>query len=429
MNDRAKAANTLHQVTHHGRSLTACLDPAGSAYYKQLCFGTLRFYHRLEAILAALLQKPLKAKDSIVASLLFVALYELLESHTQTYAVVSETVSTCKTLKKNWAKGLVNGLLRHFLREKEMLLEKINQQPTAYYSHPNWFIQRLQQAYPTMWADILQANNIQAPLSLRINLQQQSRETYAKKLAENGIPATACSFNTTGLTLEKACDVLTLPGFAEGALSVQDNAAQLAATLLDVTPGQRVLDACAAPGGKTCHLLETEPSLNITAVDKDPARLEKVKENIARINSQATLIASDALDTATFWDGTPFERILLDAPCSASGVIRRHPDSKLLRKPNDILALQKLQKKLLHTLWPLLKPGGLLLYATCSVLPAENKDVVTDFLADTPDATLMPIDITLGQDTGAGLQILPGELNADGFFYAKLLKQVGPTNN
>ncbi|MDX1655623.1 MAG: 16S rRNA (cytosine(967)-C(5))-methyltransferase RsmB, partial [Candidatus Competibacteraceae bacterium] len=312
------------------------------------------------------------------------------------------------------AGGLVNAVLRQGQRRREALKEILLADP----AHPPWLLKMLQRDWPEHWPAVVAANNAHPPLTLRVNLSRISREVISQRLAAAGL--SAIPTGKAGLTLLQAVDVERLPGFAEGLLSVQDAAAQLAAPLLDPRPGQRLLDACAAPGGKTGHLLERCPKVELTALDLDPARLERVTDNLSRLGLEARVVTGNALEPAAWWDGRPFDAILLDAPCSGSGVIRRHPDIKLLRQPADIPLLARRQQDLLTALWPLLAPGGRLLYATCSVLRAENEAVIAAFLAQQPDARELPIEANWGEVAYHGRQILPGQEGMDGFFYACL---------
>jgi len=428
LNVRVAAARVVADVSCRGRSL-ATLMPQFQGKIKQterglcqeLCYGTLRFQPRLEQILKQLMPRPLKAKDSDVHSLLLVGLYQLLYLRIPAHAAVDETVSATKGLKKPWSRGLVNGVLRNFQRRQAELLALADSDFVGQYAHPEWLIRRLQQAWPEDWQAMLQANNQYPPMTLRVNALRQSRDDYLQRLKELGIAAQPCAFSFQGITLTHAQDVQQLPGFSEGWVSVQDQAAQLAATLLDLQDGQRVLDACAAPGGKTCHILERAPALQqLVAIDQDEGRLQRVAQNLARLGLQAKLICGDAADPQSWWDGEGFDRILLDAPCSASGVIRRHPDIKLLRHDSDIGPLAQLQGEILRAAWSLLKRGGRLVYATCSVLPDENSRQIGVFLAECPDAREIPIDASWGRACDHGRQILPGEAQMDGFYYACL---------
>lgn len=430
-NSRAAAARVLAEVLGPGRSLSAALPRqlAGipgareRGFVQELCFGTLRWLPRLELLLKPLLRQPLKKRDSDVQALLLIGLYQLLYLETPPHAAVSETVNATSVLGKQWARGLANGVLRNFQRRQAELTASADKREAGRFAHPQWIIDRLRKAWPDRWEAILEANNQRAPMTLRVNRLRTSRDDYLKRLSDEGIGARAAPHVAHGVILDIPVPVQQLPGFAEGMVSVQDAAAQLAGELVDPQPGERVLDACAAPGGKTGHLLERAAELEVLAVEQDPARLEKVTENLERLGSRATLVQSDAAATDQWWDGRPFDRILLDAPCSATGVIRRHPDIKVLRRPADIEDLVQEQHRLLEGLWPLLKPGGMLVYATCSVLPQENEQQIRRFLRDHSDAGVGEIAAAWGHAGEAGRQILPGEDEMDGFYYARLVKQ------
>jgi 16S rRNA (cytosine967-C5)-methyltransferase len=370
-----------------------------------------------------LLQKPFKAADADVEALLLVGLYQLLYTRVPAHAAIGETVGCADKLKKPWAKALLNAVLRRAQRESEALLAELEHDPVVRTAHPRWLQKSLKAFWPEQWEAICAANNAHPPMILRVNRRHHARDAYLGLLGEAGIAATPCIYSQDGIILDAAADVRSLPGFAEGWISVQDEAAQLAADLLDLAPGQRVLDACCAPGGKTCHILEAEPALaGVVAVDLEAKRLVRVRENLARLGLSAELIAADGRDTATWWDGKPFQRILLDAPCSATGVIRRHPDIKLTRQPDDIAALALLQGELLDAMWITLEVGGILLYATCSTLPTENTEVIEAFLARTPGARELDLATTAGIKQPHGRQLLAQEGGHDGFYYAKLIK-------
>ena len=390
---------------------------------QDLAFGTARWQPRLSALANKLLQKPFKAADADVEALLLVGLYQLLYTRIPAHAAIGETVGCADKLKKPWAKALLNAVLRNAQRESEALLAELEHDPVVRTAHPRWLQKSLKAFWPQQWEAICATNNAHPPMILRVNRRHHSRDAYLQLLVEAGIEAQPCTFSQDGIVLAEACDVRNLPGFAEGWISVQDEAAQLAADLLDLAPGQRVLDACCAPGGKTCHILEVEPKLaGVVAVDLEAKRLVRVRENLERLGLSAELIAADGRDTATWWDGKPFQRILLDAPCSATGVIRRHPDIKLTRQPDDIAALATLQGELLDAMWPTLEVGGILLYATCSTLPTENTEVIEAFLARTPGARELDIAGQFGIKQPHGRQLLAQEGGHDGFYYAKLIK-------
>ncbi|PAV47305.1 16S rRNA (cytosine(967)-C(5))-methyltransferase [Pseudomonas sp. HAR-UPW-AIA-41] len=430
MNPRLAAARALAAVLNGkaslGSSLPPLLDrvePRDRALAQDLAFGTARWQPRLALLMDKLLQKPFKAADRDVEALLLVGLYQLLHTRIPAHAAIGETVACVDKLKKSSLKGLLNAVLRRAQREHEALLAELDRDPVLHTAHPRWLQKRLKADWPEQWQAICAANNQHPPLLLRVNRRQGSREQYLAELQAAGIAAEPCAFSRDGIRLPEACDVKTLPGFMEGRVSVQDEAAQLAADLLDLAPRQRVLDACAAPGGKTCHLLEAEPGLShVTAIDLEQSRLARVRDNLDRLGLDAELIAADGRETKVWWDGKPFQRILLDAPCSATGVIRRHPDIKLTRQESDIAALTQLQGELLDALWPTLEVGGILLYATCSVLPQENSDNIGAFLARTPGARELDITGPFGLKQAHGRQLLPQDGGHDGFYYAKLIK-------
>lgn len=430
MNPRVAAANALALVMAGKASLTGSLPaqlrqvaPRDQALTRELALGTARWFHRLDGLAAALLEKPLKAADRDLHALLLIGLYQLLYTRVPAHAAIDETVSAAKTFKKPWARGMLNAVLRRAQREGEELLEGLARDPVVRLSHPRWLQKLLKAEWPEHWESICAANNLHPPMTLRVNLSRQTRQHYLELLSEAAMAAEPTPLSAAGITLQEACDVTRLPGFAEGWVSVQDEAAQLAAELLELKPGQRVLDACCAPGGKTCHILELEPALqHLVALDLEPARLARTKENLDRLGLEAELIAADARETGRWWDGQTFDRILLDAPCSATGVIRRHPDIKLTRQPQDIAALAVLQGELLDRLWPLLAVGGVLVYATCSVLPEENTRVIEAFLTRTPGARPVAVPASYGVPQREGVQLLPQPAGHDGFYLARLVK-------
>ncbi|WP_137817579.1 16S rRNA (cytosine(967)-C(5))-methyltransferase RsmB [Pseudomonas sp. 2FG] len=435
MNPRLAAARALAAVLAGKASLNSSLpaqldkvEPRDRGLTQELAFGTARWQPRLALLAEKLLQKPFKAADKDLEALLLIGLYQLFYTRIPAHAAIGETVGCADQLKKSSAKSLLNAVLRRAQREGEALLAELEKDPAARTAHPRWLQKALKAFWPEQWEAICAANNAHPPLILRVNRCLGSRDAYLAELQRVGFAASACTFSRDGILLGEACDVTTLPGFAEGRVSVQDEAAQLAADLLELAPGQRVLDACCAPGGKTCHLLEVEPGLAaVVAIDLEAKRLLRVQENLDRLGLSAQLIAADARQTEQWWDGQPFQRILLDAPCSATGVIRRHPDIKLTRQAEDIPALAALQGELLDALWPTLDIGGVLLYATCSTLPSENSEVLEAFLARTPGARELAIAGQLGQQAPGltqphGRQLLAQEGGHDGFYYAKLIK-------
>lgn len=423
-NLRLLAAKTIDAVTN-GKSLADCLeptlakipDPRDRAFVQAVCYGVCRYYTQLDVILSELLQKPMNAKDSDVHALLCVGLYQLIHMRVGDHAAVSETVNAVGELNKDWARGLVNAVLRNYLRNKSQLTAIVNKDEEALYAHPAWWINGIRHDWPKHWKEILNANNQHPPLSLRVNLSKTSRDAYLEKLKANDIAAEIITETNSGIKLASPIPVEEIPDFGKE-VHVQDGASQLAAGLLELHPGLRVLDACAAPGGKLAHMLELEPNLaEIVAIEIDEQRIKLLPSP-----EKITAICADAAETKTWWDGKEFDRILLDAPCSASGIIRRHPDIKLLRDPDDLKSLAKEQLKLINALWPLLKVGGILLYSTCSIFPEENKQVIEAFLKSQTDAKVETIQADWGVNAHPGRQILPGNNDLDGFYYARLVK-------
>ncbi|HHH43618.1 MAG TPA: 16S rRNA (cytosine(967)-C(5))-methyltransferase RsmB [Gammaproteobacteria bacterium] len=428
---RKTAALLVHRVLDQGESLGGLLerqlavldDPRQRALAQELAFGTLRWSYRLEALLSRLLRKPLKKKDRDLHALLLVGLYQLLMLELPAHAAVSETVEVARQLGKKWAVGMVNGVLRNAQRQAPGLLKDLDNDAVARWSHPDWWIERLQQDWPDDWQQILAAGNQRPPMVVRVNRLQVERAEYLQQLRAAGIEAREQPFAPAALRLEQPVAVDSLPGFRAGRVSVQDAAAQLCATLLNVQAGHRVLDACAAPGGKTGHILETAPRLQrLLALDIDARRLQKVQDNLQRLQLQADLLAADAGDPSSWWDQRPFDRILLDAPCSASGVVRRHPDIKRLRRHSDLRSLSQQQQRLLESLWPLLASGGMLLYTSCSVFRQENSDNLQAFLERHADASELPLQAQWGKVQPVGRQLLPGEHDMDGFYFACLTR-------
>ena len=427
---RAAAADVLVKVLYRGRSLGDALQPAQaalagtgtSALLMELCYGSLRWYFRLDAVLQRLLDRPLRSRDADLRCLLLAGLYQLDQLALPQRVAVHETVQATRVLGKEWASGLVNGVLRNFQRHRQDLVEAAAHDPQALYAHPAWLIKALQQDWPDDWAAILAANNARPPFTLRVNRQRITREEYLELLSEQSLHGVALPHAGQAVCLDRPVAVDDLPGFTRGDVSVQDAAAQLAAGLLAPAPGQRVLDACAAPGGKTSHILESQPSVELTAVDIDASRLQRVASNLERLSLRGELIEGDAAAPAGWWDGRQYDRILLDVPCSASGVIRRHPDIKVLRRAADIEALVQQQSVILDAMWPLLAPGGMLLYCTCSVLKMENSLQVESFLARHGNAAEVAIDAVWGHGCTHGRQIFPGENRMDGFYFACIRK-------
>jgi 16S rRNA (cytosine967-C5)-methyltransferase len=436
INIRALAAKCCYAVIDQGRSLSDELPKQqdkligkDKGLLQEICYGVLRYLPELENDVRNLVQKPIKGKQRVFHFLLLVGVYQIRYMRIPDHAAVSETVAATKPLKNGHMKGLVNAVLRGFLRtleaESKLANKEDNNLPDPIkYNHPGWFIKKVQQGYPNQWQAILDANQQRPPMWLRVNQQHHTSEQYQALLLEAEIEIANIEPNSQAIELAKPLDVAKLPGFDQGWVSVQDGAAQQAARLLDCQPNDVVLDCCAAPGGKTCHIIEKTPDIaSMTAIDIEEARLTRVHENLTRLNLSAEVIAADAA-SKDWWSGEQFDRILLDAPCSGTGVIRRHPDIKWLRKADDIDKLVILQQQILENIWSLLKPGGTLLYATCSILPQENSQQIAQFIEQNQDAQLIAINgNNLDTDEKAiGWQLIPDTENMDGFYYAKLLK-------
>ena len=429
---RVAAAEVIAEVLR-GRSLSMQLplyvdkvNRDNQSLLKELCFGTLRWYPQIDIILDELIEKPLRQKELPIKTLLACGLYQLLYMRIAEHAVINETVAACKKLKREWAKGLVNAVLRKVQRQRQSLFDKHQQNPVFRHGHPQWILNQLKNSWSEPVAEqIIAANNHQAPMTLRVNALKCSRDDYMQRLEDAGMAASVTQHSAQGIILDKPVDVFELPGFKQGLVSVQDEAAQLAAALLELAPDQRVLDACCAPGGKTCHILESMSALHsVVAIDLEQQRLKRTEDNLQRLGLRAQLISADVGDTDQWWDQQAFDRILLDAPCSASGVIRRHPDIKLLRKDTDIDKLADIQHYLLKEVWNTLAKGGILVYATCSVFTRENDQVMERFLAEQKEASLLTIEASWGQTTEYGRQLFPSINGCDGFYYSRLQKGV-----
>jgi 16S rRNA (cytosine967-C5)-methyltransferase len=433
---RADAATVLASLLHQQGSLASLLprpetlagSDDGMALLRELCFGTCRWFHSLDFYLRQLIDKPLKRKDADIHCLLLIGMYQLQYLRLPDYAAINETVNAASVLKKVWAKNLVNAVLRQF--QRQLAAQSLPAQPDAAAAgYPQWLYNAIRTAWPDQCPGVFEHSNSHPPMTLRVNQARVSREDYLQLLKDRDIQFTIAKLASSAIYLNQAMPVSALPGFAEGLISVQDEASQLIPGLLALQPGLRLLDACAAPGGKTCHILEQQPGLRqLTALDIESRRLQRLEQNLNRLGLRETAVQvkiADATDTASWWDRVPLDRILLDAPCSATGIIRRQPDIKVLRRSEDIGRLTTLQAKLLDTLWTTLAPGGLLLYTTCSVLPQENSDQVAAFLMRTADAAELPIGNPFA-DCGAvsahGKQLLATQGGPDGFYYALLQK-------
>jgi 16S rRNA (cytosine967-C5)-methyltransferase len=428
---RAIAALVIREVHFKQRSLSAVLpeyifsvEPERYAFVQELVYGTLRWFYQLDDVLKIVLKKTPRAKDNNIYYLLLIGLYQLFYIDKPDYATVKETVSELTGLDRLWAKGLVNAILRRVLREKELFVTKVNEPLHLTMSHPKWLVDKLQHDWEkTEVEKILTANNQHPPFWLRFNQSKVSIEQYQNLLEKDQLGFQLLSIDYPAIHLDKPIAVEKIPGFTQGLVSVQDAAAQCAAILLEVQKGDKVLDACAAPGGKTSHILEKYPDiLSLLAMDISAQRLEQIESNFTRLNLHASLLVADAIAIDDWWDGQHFDRILLDAPCSATGVIRRHPDIKLLRQKKDIKQLVKTQQAILESMWSILKPGGVLLYATCSILRDENERQIARFMQNHNDAKEQFIQLPWGRAVQYGWQIFPGEAQLDGFYYAKIKK-------
>lgn len=425
---RARAAEVVAAVCA-GASLDAALPTAQArlsnapdrALLQALGYGVLRDLRSLEQLLSQMLERAVS--DSRLQALLLVGLYQLRSTRIPPHAAVSETVAATTPIRQPQARGMVNAVLRRYQRERDTLEQALPPNPAIRCSHPDWLVARLQADWPQHWSAILAANQAPGPMSLRVNARRGSVEAYLARLQAAGLAAERSTHAPQALILAAPVAVEQLPGFADGDVSVQDVAAQLAADLLDLQsdPAKRlrVLDACAAPGGKSAHILESA-DVELLALDRDANRLRRVEQTLQRLGLTAECRAANAADPRAWWDGRPFDRILLDAPCSGTGVIRRHPDIKWLRRDSDIAAMARTQRQLLESLWPLLAPGGVLLYATCSVLRAESEDVLLDFRRSHADAETCLVAAGWGEQQAAGQRIATGEASMDGFYYARL---------
>jgi 16S rRNA (cytosine967-C5)-methyltransferase len=423
VNTRVLAAQALDRIVR-GESLRAIFatvstklpDSRDRALLSALLHAGARWWLRYDAAINNMLDRPLREREPHVHALLVLGLVQLEVLRMPEYAAVAATVEAMRDLRRPAFAGLANALLRRWLREREGQLKKLDDDVVTRSANPRWLVDRLASDWPSRADEILTANNIEAPLWLRVNRRRATREQLSQRFAAEKIATQSPPELPHALLLAQSTDVTRLPGYAEGWFSVQDGAAQFAAELLDAHSGMRVLDACAAPGGKAAHILE-RADVALLALDREPERLPRLRENLSRLGLDADIRAGDAAEPTAWWDRRRFDRILLDAPCSATGIIRRQPDVKLHRRPDDIPNLAKLQTRLLDSLWPLLAPGGRLVYATCSLLAAENAGQIARLLSRHSDASVQNIPIGW-HASGAGVQNLPGENGMDGFFYA-----------
>ena len=424
-NLRSMAAQAVEKVVEQGQSLSNVLpalqqkvSDKDKALLQELCFGVLRTLSQLEWLVNKLMSRPMTGKQRTVHYLIMVGFYQLLHTRIPPHAALAETVEGAVAIKRPQLKGLINGVLRQFQRQQEELLTEFSQSETRFL-HPEWLLKRLKKAYPQKWQEIAEANNQRPPMWLRVNRNHHTRDAWLALLEDAGMNGFTHEAYPDAVRLAAPAPVHALPGFEDGWVTVQDASAQGCMTWLEPKNGEHILDLCAAPGGKTTHILEVAPQANVMAVDVDEQRLSRVYDNLKRLGMKAQVKQGDGRKPAEWCGETQFDRILLDAPCSATGVIRRHPDIKWLRRDRDIPELAQLQADILDAIWPHLKSGGTLVYATCSVLPEENSQQISAFLKRTPDAAL--------HDTGTperpGQQNLPGAEEGDGFFYAKLIKE------
>lgn len=427
---RALAARSLADIALHGASLREALqrhaqklpDPRDRALWMALVSDGARWWPRFDAALDRLLDRPLRRKQPAVHALLVLGLVQLEVLELASYAAVAATVEAVRALQRPQLAGLVNAVLRRWQRERAAHLAALDAKPETRHAHPHWLAEAIARDWPAQVEAVMTADNREPPLMLRANRRRTGREALIARLRLDGQTAESHAWLADAIVLPHSTDVTRLPGFADGLFAVQDGAAQIAAELADVHDGQRVLDACAAPGGKACHLLE-RADVALTALEFEPRRAERIRENLDRLHLQANVHVGDAGAPSAWWDGQPFDRILIDAPCSATGVLRRRPDVRLHRRADDIPALAAQQQRILAALWPLLAPGGRLLYITCSLLRAENEGVVAPFAAAHPDARVVPFTLPAGQAAAAGWQILPGDGDLDGMYYAVLEKR------
>lgn len=418
------AHKVLSSVVYNKKNLTESLslipkETDNKAFIAEVCFGVCRYYHHLLWLQSELLDKPLKEKDEPDIRLcLCLGLYQLLWMSVPAAVVVNNSVELIKELKKSSAQGLVNACLRRFIAKQGS--DNCFPSKKTHFSHPKWFAKLVARAWQDKSDAILEANNKRAPMVLRVNQQKISRVEYLDLLDNADIKVSSTSGSPESITLEKHVAVVSLPKFLEGFISVQSQSAQWAAHLLELEPKLTVLDACSAPGMKATHLLECEPSLKLDVLELNEKRAKKIKENFSRLQLYANLLIGDATSPSTWWDGKQFDRILCDAPCSATGVIRKHPDIKVLRSKEEFEHIVKIQALMLRSLWPLLKKGGIFLYATCSILPAENEEQISQFLEETPNAKSLSLPKELGEGLEYGVQRFPYQ--SEGFYYAKLQK-------
>ena len=430
---RALAARSLAEIAMRGASLREVMernapklrDPRDRALLMALLSEGARWWLRFDAAIDHLLEKSLRHKDPAIHALLVLGLVQLEILQLQDYAAVAATVEATRTLKRPQLARLVNAVLRRWQRERENLIARLDAKPQTRHAHPEWLAKALASDWPAQADAVMAADNREPPLMLRVNRQHIERAALLAQFQATGYEASLHPWLPDALVLPHSADITRMPGFEDGAFAVQDGAAQVAADLADLKHGMRVLDACAAPGGKACHLLE-RARIDLTALEVDAKRGERIRQNLMRLRLDAKIVIGDAGAPAGWWKRQPFDRILIDAPCSATGVLRRRPDVRLHRRESDIAAMHEQQRRILSALWPLLAPGGRLIYITCSVLRAENEVIVGDLLAQQGDARVVPFTLPVGHAAKVGWQILPGDGDLDGMYYAVLEKQAVP---
>jgi len=434
-NPRLCAIQILANVLDNGQNLSTddsssvLADERDRSFARHLAYGVCRWLNSLEWLSSRLLRRKLKKRDQDIHRLILIGLFQLQHDGTAPYAAINETAECARLAGKAWAVAVINAVLRRFERERQQLLEQLENQPERF-AHPGWLLRELQENWPDDWQEIIQANNHAAPLWLRVNGSKQKIPDIKHLLRSSGFTVSSHPSAPDAIKLTPPAPVTGIPGFSEGLVSVQDPSAQLATDLLELDDHLRVLDACAAPGGKTCHILERFPMIDMTAVELNKSRLSLVQENLDRLGLAPRpglkVLTADAADPSSWWDGVMYQRILLDAPCTATGVIRRHPEIKWLRSLEQLEKAVRMQARLLQRLWPLLAPGGILVYATCSVLPDENNRQINRFVSEHGDAEALPLKAQWGRMQDFGRQILPGEEEMDGFYYARIRKTEKP---
>jgi 16S rRNA (cytosine967-C5)-methyltransferase len=421
-------SDVLRNKTYLDKALNDHLGPVSDRremrLAQELSYGVMRWYHQLDFICNRLLKKALKDRESEILALILMGLYQLKYLRIPDHAAISATVQAANELGKPWAKDLINAVLRRYQREQDFIEQQVAQSVVASYSHPKWLIEKFQKQWPKHWRLILTSNNCYPPLHMRLDLSKFTRENYTHLLQEKGLEYITSKYVKTGIGLVKPVAVEEIPGFKEGYVSIQDFGAQLAAPLLDCPAGARVLDACAAPGGKTTHILELAADLQeLVAVDISAERLKRLKNSLRRLDKTARIIEADISGSPEWWDGNQFDRILLDAPCSASGVIRRHPDIKFTRTAEQLSSLVSRQYELLSGAWPLLKTEGKLLFCTCSIFSEESDDQIAKFTGQYNNAETVPIYVDWGVKSRFGRHTIPGHDESDGFYYSIIIKK------